>query len=1005
MKRLPVVYRENPSGKVYWRSLAEQAGDAKFAEQLPAEFPPGASEPPAETDVSRRGFMGIMGAAIAMTSLAACRRPEEKVLPYARPPEDVVPGNAMYFATAVPLLGTAFGLLVESHEGRPTKIEGHPSHPDSLGGTSHWIQASVLDLYDPDRSQKPANKGVEKTWGDLSAGLGDVARRIAASGGKGLVILTENHRSPTINAQLDALKKVAPQLRVVRYEPLSRQNARDGAKLAFGKPLEALYETSKAKVLVSVDADPFLREGRPVRQARGFADGRRAERAPDFNRFYAVESAFSVSGGMADHRLRLASKDVPGFLAAVAAELVSLGVNVGADVSAARKDANEKAAKFAKALAKDLVANKGASLLIVGDNQPAAVHALAAAINVALGNVGSTVDYVPTFDDLADGAASLVELAKSIEAKQVDTLVILGGNPAFDAPADANFANALASVPTSIHLSLWLDETGEKATWHVPRAHFLEAWGDVRALDGTTSVIQPLIAPLYDGKTEAELLAILAGQPQKAYDLVRATWKAQSTAPDFERVWRRALHDGLVVGSTYTKASVTVNGAEVAAAFKALPAPAGAVEVTFAPDYHALDGRGANNPWLQEAPDPILKNTWGNHAWIAPSMAKQLGVIDGDLVTVTVGSASAQLPAVVSPGHADNSVGLTIGQGRTRSGRVVKEARGVNTYPLRTSGGFGIAGATIAKAGGSAAIARTQEHFSMEGRAIVREATTAEFAKNPRFAQEVDGPPLENLWYPHEYKGHKWGMTIDLNACTGCGACHVACQAENNIPVVGMDGVIKSREMHWMRIDRYYDGTPEDPRVVVQPMLCQHCENAPCEQVCPVAATQHSPEGTNDIAYNRCIGTRYCMNNCPYKVRRFNFFHYNKPGSTAMFPGDEYPPPISEQRKMQYNPDVTVRARGVVEKCSFCVQRINRAKIDAHKEGRDRVRDGEVVSACAQACPTGAITFGDLNDPKAKVAERANLPLAYGVLAEINTKPRVSYLARIRNPNPELEQA
>jgi len=994
MKRLPIVY-DDRSNKSYWRSLDEQQNAPSFHDNLTREFPEGASEmSPEEGDFTRRNFLTVMGASIALAGLTACRRPEEHIVPYAKPPEEMIPGKPLYFATAVSFYGTAIGLLVESHEGRPTKIEGNPRHPDSLGATSTFLQGMVLDMYDPDRSPSPSEKGVKRTWDDANAALRAVAAKVKADGGKTLAIVTENHRSATLTLALEDLKKALPSARVVRYEPFARTNAHEGHKLAFGKALEAVHSLDKAMVIATFDSDAFYAESSPLKNARGWVANRDPEGGKKLSRMYAVESIHSVTGANAEHRLRLTSRDVGNALQALAQKLGVAGVAPAAPLSA-------PAQKFIDALAKDLQGNKSASAVLVGERQPAAMHAVAALINEALGNVGHTVNYVRVLDETSpEGPKAIAELAKAIESKQVDTVVILGGNPAFSAPADAGFGKALAAAGTSIHLSTHLDETGVACSWHLNRAHFLESWDDTRAEDGTYAIVQPLIAPLYDGKTDAEIVRALIGDVRKPFDLVRESFGKAVVGGD-DKAWRKALHDGFVAGTAFPAETVTGNAAAVAAAAKAVPAGAG-LEVTFQPDAHAYDGRFANNGWLQELPDPMTKIAWGSGVWLSPGTAKELGVKEGETLDLTVEGAKVNLPVIIAPGQADKSLAVMLGQGRKKAGKV-GDGVGVDTFPLFKSASGYIANATAQKgptpvdlpksaSQEPSILSRTQEHFNMESRPIVREGTAAQYAADPQFIKNMTphGPPLEGLWMPHGYTGHKWGMTIDLNACIGCNACMIACQAENNIPVVGMVGVRKSREMHWLRIDRYFEGTPEEPRSVTMPMMCQQCDNAPCEQVCPVGATTHSPEGLNDMAYNRCIGTRYCANNCPYKVRRFNFFNYAK--NTV------------GTQKMQANPNVSVRERGVMEKCTWCVQRINEARIAAKQHEPDgRVKDGTIVTACQQVCPTRAIVFGDYNDPKSVVAAKANLPRAYALLAEFNFRPSTQYLGKVRNPNPELE--
>jgi molybdopterin-containing oxidoreductase family iron-sulfur binding subunit len=991
-KRLPYPYVKDASAKRrYWKSLRERNDSPSLEAAMTREFAPGVADPP--DGVSRRDFFRLMGASAALAGVAACRRPDERILPYSRQPEEVVPGVPLYFATAMPWNGTAIGLVVESHEGRPTKIEGNPKHPESLGSVNSWAQASVLNLWDPDRSGEPTENGEPRSWEAASTVLAALGKKFAGTGGKGLAILTEGHRSPTTAAALARLKAALPSVSVFRYESFSKQNSRDGAKLAFGRPLEIVHDIDRAKVVVALDSD-FLMDDNVggVRHAKGFAKGRNA--GAGMSRLYSVESTRSVTGAMADHRLRLQSHEVANFALTLAREC-------GVSSIGQTRPLSPEAEKFFKAVAHDLDKNRQACTIVVGDRQAPAVHAAVHLANVLL---GGTSRFVQAFDDASDGPESIRDLAKAIGDGSVKSLVILGGNPVWNAPADANLGNLLAKLEDSLHLSEEKNETSAMCKWHLNRAHFLEAWGDVRALDGTVSIVQPLIAPLYDGKTDAEVVELLSGGNHNAYDLVRMTalagYAGAPAGAGFESTWRHALHDGTWPQTAYAAAVVEGRPAgDVAGAAAQVAAhPLAGMEVTFVPDPHAYDGAYANNGWMQEHPDPMTKLTWGNVALVSPADAKRLGVEDEGLVTISLqGGAQKTLPVIVLPGQAEGSICVPIGQGRKIVGRV-GEGIGVATTHFRTTGAFGYAGgAKVEAAAGSAELSRTQEHYEMEGREPVREVTLAQLAAKPdvvkemqeEFPREKNGLPLNLSGAEIDYsKGHKWAMTIDLNTCIGCGGCTVACIAENNIPVVGADGVRRSREMHWIRVDRYYEGSEESPRSMTQPMTCQQCENAPCEEVCPVGATTHSPEGLNDMAYNRCIGTKYCLNNCPFKVRHFNYFNYAKN--------------LPDLRKAQFNPDVTVRSRGVMEKCTYCVQRINFAKIDGHKQGTDKIADGTIKTACQQACPTDAITFGDLNDPTAKVTKLKNEPRSYVLLEELNVRPRTTYLARLRNPNPEL---
>ncbi|MGD8377554.1 MAG: 4Fe-4S dicluster domain-containing protein, partial [Acidobacteriota bacterium] len=929
----------------------------------------------------RRTFLKLMGASLAMAGLGACtRQPREEIVPYVVQPEEIVPGRPLFYATAMPLGGFGTGVLVEAHLGRPTKIEGNPDHPASLGATGPFQQASLLGLYDPDRAQTIQHLGEIRPWSDLLESLRLSMEALAADRGEGLRILTGTVTSPTLAAQIQELRAALPEMRWHQYEPAGRDTRRAGARLAFGEPVETYYRLEDADVILSLEGD-FLASGPAhLRYAREFSRRRRVDQGA-MNRLYVAESSPTVTGAKADHRLALRSADVEALAEAIA-------VAVGAELNGSGEPADHGA--WVRAVARDLQAHRGRSAVIPGDGQPARVHALAHAMNEALGNVGRTVVHIdPVEAEPVDQSASLAELVRDMNDGRVRLLVVLGGNPVYDAPADLGFGAALDKVGLRIRLGDHEDETSELCHWNVPRAHYLESWSDVRAYDGTVSLIQPLLEPLWEAKTDHEMLAAMLGRPtERPRDSVRQHWESRM-GPDFDRSWNRALHDGLVPGTAHPPREVGMRRAWD-------PGASGArredMEIVFRPDPTVHDGAFANNGWLQELPKPITRLTWDNAAMLAPATATRLGLSSEDVVELRLGERSVKAPVWVQPGQAEGSVTVHLGYGRSRCGRVA-EGAGFDAYVLRTSDAPAFRGGlTVVPVGDRYPLACTQTHHSMEGRHLVRSATLEHFREHPDFAQHmVHDPGPEMTLYPeHPYEGHAWGMTIDLNSCIGCGACVVACQSENNIPVVGKEQVGVGREMHWLRVDRYYSGEMDDPRFHHQPVPCMHCEDAPCELVCPVGATVHSSEGLNDMVYNRCVGTRYCSNNCPYKVRRFNFFNFNL----------DTPPTL----EMVKNPDVTVRSRGVMEKCTYCVQRINQARIVAHKEDRS-IRDGEIVTACEAACPAKAITFGDINDPASRVSARKGEPRNYALLGEVNTRPRTTYLAAVRNPNPELEPA
>jgi len=974
----------SPSGPKYWRSLEQLADSPEFRSYLEAEFP---REANVLDDIGRRQFLKLMGASMALGGMSACtRQPVEKVVPYVRAPEEIVPGEPLYYATATTLGGMARGVLVESHMGRPTKVEGNPEHPASLGASDIWMQAWVLGLYDPDRSKVNHNVGEIRPWSAFVDNLRVALEAQRERRGAGLRILTETVTSPTLAAQLRSLLREFPAARWVQYEPVNLDNERAGLLRAFGDEVSPQYHFEKASVVVSLDAD-FLTAGpNPVRQAREFARRRQASHAEGMSRVYVAESSPSLAGAKADHRIGLRAGAVELLAATLMLTLES------EDVEALPSAPH---AGWITAAAKDLLAHEGRGLVVAGAHQPPLVHAMAHAINARLGNVGKTVTYTaPVVAESVDQGQALAQLTSEMEAGQVDILLILGGNPVYTAPADLQFAKHLEKVPLRAHLSLYDDETSELCHWHLAEAHPLEAWSDARAFDGTATILQPLIQPLYDGRTAHEVLAAMSDRPSRsAHDIVREHWRQASGVSsdvEFERYWRRVLHDGVVPDTAFPIREVTVR-AQDAADFQITKPDLSSLELVFQADPTIFDGRFANNGWLQELPKPITKLTWDNAALVSPATAGRLGVKNGDVVELTWRERKVNAPVWIVPGQAEDSIAVQLGFGRRRVGSVGNGV-GFDAFALRDSAApwFGPE-LTVRKTGATQALACTQDHQSMEGRELVRVANLDEYRKQPDFAKKIDPDPPRDmtLYGEHPYEGHSWGMSIDLNACVGCGACTIACQAENNIPVVGRDQVARGREMHWLRVDRYFEGSPEDPKIHHQPIPCMHCENAPCEVVCPVNATVHSSEGLNEMVYNRCVGTKYCSNNCPYKVRHFNFFLYTNQ--------------TVEPLKMLANPDVTVRTRGVMEKCTYCVQRINGARIVAKREDRS-IRDGEVVTACQQACPTEAIRFGDINDKGSQVSQAKADSRNYHLLAELNVRPRTSYLAALRNPSEHIEE-
>jgi MoCo/4Fe-4S cofactor protein with predicted Tat translocation signal len=985
-------------GKRFWQSIEQLSETKEYRQFLEHEFPH-VPETDDQAGINRRDVLKFAAASAALAGLSACTKmPTQKIVPYVKPPEEIIPGRPLFYATAMTLAGVANGLLVESHMGRPTKIEGNREHPGSLGGTDVFAQAATLGLYDPDRSKTVMHDGRISDWASFQAAMGNAKTQLL-QGGTGFRILTEVITSPSLAAQIQGLVKQFPGSQWHQYEPCGRDNVREGAKLAFGRPVNTVYKLDQADVIVSLDAD-FLTFGPGhVRYAREFSSRRVAD-GPDtkLNRLYVVESMTTSTGAVADHRKALRASEVEAFARELAAAAGNSGVGGASGTSGIPAD-------WTQAAGKDLAAHRGSSVVIAGEEQSPAVHALAHAMNAALGNVGKTVYYTePLEANPINGIESLRALVNDIHGGKVQMLLILGGNPAYDSPADFDFVRTLLKVPLRIHSGLYYDETGEWCQWHVPAAHFLEAWGDARGYDGTASVMQPLIQPLYDGRSASEILASFTNDADKTgHDMVRDYWMGQRPEKDkaYEVYWETSLHDGVLAGTAFAPIGVSAHAGSIAS-------PAGVrggddIEIVFKPDPTVFDGRFANSGWLQELPKPNTKLTWDNGAMIAPQTAQKLGLKDGDYVKLELAGREVKAGIVLVPGHATNSITLHLGYGRSKAG-AVGTGPGFNANLIRSSEAPYIAnGLRIEKTGEKYYFAVTQHQYaidqegheaSQEGveearRDLVRIATLDEYRKDPHFAaSELDPKEMDQSLYPRfKYEGYSWGMTIDLNKCVGCNACVVACVSENNTPVVGKEQVMKGRAMHWIRVDTYFRGNLDAPEMYYEPVPCMQCENAPCEVVCPVGATVHSPEGLNEMVYNRCVGTRYCSNNCPYKVRRFNFFLYS----------DYTTPSLYGMR----NPNVTVRSRGVMEKCTYCVQRINAAKIQSEEQNR-AVRDGEIVTACQGACPADAIVFGNINDKNSRVAKMKANSRNYSLLDDLNTRPRTTYLARVLNPNPEI---
>ncbi len=998
------------TGKKYWRSVDELADTPAFREAVQREFPTQAAE---WTDpVSRRGFLKVMSASLALAGLSGCtKQPDEPIYPYVKEPEDLVLGRPVYFATAMPFNTGAVPLLVKSDAYRPIKLDGNPEHPFNRGTSDPLSQGSLLDLYDPDRSQRVLYRGEVRQFAAFLAVFRAMLADKKSNGGAGLYILSDTVTSPTLAAQWKAAQQTYPNAKWLQWDPINRDSAYSASKTAFGDYNDAQYRLQGADVIVSLDSDFLSGITHPgfLRLAADYAARRKlADAALTMNRLYAVESSPTTTGFKAEHRLVLRAGEIASFAASLAAA-------VGAGGSSSQPP-SDSAAKFLSALAADLKANAGKCVVIPGEQQPPEVHLAAIAINQALGNVGKTVVYTETVNPMPSiQGQDIVTLVNDMKAGKVDWLVILNANPVYTAPVDLHFEQALAKVKTTAHLGSHFNETAVVTEWHINGTHYLENWSDTRAYDGTATVIQPMIDPLYGGKSAHDVIQSMLSDPDTSpYDAVRKTWQASVGTGNAEHAWRKILHDGMVEGTAFQPKTVSAKTLDLAV--NPANQPDGTVEVIFRADPHVYDGRYANVGWLQEIPKPLTSISWDNAALMSFRTLAKFGLAEQDVVAIESNGNTVMAPVMAIPGHPDGSVTLHLGYGRRNGGRVAGGA-GFNTYAIRTSNALLFAsGATMKKTGQTYVFAVTKSHYtdhrsvvaggdgtadrSLEGdeasnRGIIRYATLDEFKQNPHFAHEEewvpeDPDPETTMFSNWRYDKNAWGMAIDQNSCVGCNACIVSCYAENNIAVVGKHNTEVGRIMQWIRIDTYFEGDLETPKAHFQPMTCQQCENAPCEQVCPVGATVHSPEGLNIMIYNRCVGVRYCSNNCPYKVRRFNFLLYSDFETESL--------------KLMRNPDVTVRSRGVMEKCSYCTQRIVAAKIAADKENRE-IRDGEVVTACQQACPTGAIVFGNVNDRASKVRKLKLQPRNYGVLADLNIRPRTTYIAEVFNPNPDLAEA
>ena len=1074
MKRIFQHPAPDLTGKQYWRSLGELSDTPEFRGWLEREFPAGAAELECD-EVSRRSFLKLMGASMALAGfgLSSCRKPEMHLVPFTKSAEWVIPGKELYYATAMPRRSGAIPLVVATVDGRPIKIEGNPNHLDSNGATDAFAQASVLDLYDPARSKRFVQKNKLSDRAAFEKYIAELRPKMAANGGAGLAFLVEESWSPTRDRLRAELQKEFPKMRWCVYDPLLSEAQHFSTQISFGDNIRLIPQFDKADVIFALDSD-FLNCGEgDLASIRGFTTRRRVREAKDsMNRLYVVENRFSLTGAMADHRLRYPASQIPAITHALATKIAVATKDPGLSSVLITLKAPLKPAKFnerwLEEAAQDLLSKPGASLVVAGPHQPVVVQLLVYGINSALKNIGTTA--ILRALPKVGRVSSILQLASEIDAGRIQQLFIFGGDPVYNAPRSItldrkskqplDWAELQKRVPDVVRLGQFEDATSALSQWHLPAAHYLESWGDALTASSSYVAIQPMILPLFDGVSEIELLSSLLGQAKAdGLQLVQETFRATAPPGDFGTAWSKFLHDGFASHLPPKDEPPKFNGNSAGGVAHTLwsndtPAPTkDSPEIVLVGSYSVDDGRYINNGWLQEMPDPVTKLTWDNAAMMSPNYAHQIGAKDGDLVQITVTDTSKDtsgkpirrelvIAALIVPGHADNSVTIPLGYGRKHTGPVGEEA-GFNGYLLRTSSNphfiiadkKGIASVTVKKVAGTYALSTTQEHFSIEGRGLVREATLEHYRGDEDFVKKIAGdeelPAVLPTIYTHPplTAPQQWGMTVDLNSCTGCSACVMACQAENNIPIVGKLQVSHGRVMHWIRIDRYFASAkpfnqdhgqwPENPEMVHEPMMCQQCENAPCETVCPVNATVHSEDGLNVMVYNRCIGTRYCSNNCPFKVRRFNFFDYTqRPIGKKKIAGfsvyQEYLGPLTKKgapdtMKLQKNPNVTVRMRGVMEKCTYCVQRIEEAKIAAHVRAgasdKTLIPRDSFTTACAQACPTEAIVFGDIADPETRVSKIKAENRNYRLLEYLNVKTRTSYLARIRNPNPKMPDA
>ncbi len=1025
----------------FWKGLDEKFQDSEFMQQTGKEFPeelPGFGAKLQEANTSRRDFLKVLGFSVGAATIAAgCEMPVRKSIPYLVKPDEITPGIANYYASSYVDGGKYCSILVKTREGRPIKIEGNNLSKITYGGTDAGAQASVLSLYDSYRPKGPVAMTKATTWGELDKAVYDKLQAIKAAGGA-IRIVAATIISPSLKAAIAKFTEQYPTTELVQHDAVSYSGLLDANELSFGKRVVPNYRFEKAKVIVSLGADFLGTWISPTEYAYNYAINRKVSKDnPKMSRHYQIESYASLTGLNAD--VRVPVKPSEETAAAITLYNLVAAKTGGSSISGGKLESKYIAS--IEAAAADLVGAKGASLVISGSND-VNVQLIVNALNQLLGNYGTTIDMVE-YSNLRQGNDTQYnKLVADVIAGTVKGLFLLNSNPAYNLPKADEFIEALKKVELTVSLNDKKAESETLCQYLAPDHHFLESWGDAEPRNGHISIIQPTIDPLFNTRAAGESLLKFAGIDKTYYDFVRENWNAnifgkQSGLTTFGNFWDRAVHDGVftytptgaapaAVGAPVTEGTPTLAGGaiDVAAAGAAALAnvKTGGIEVVVYEKTAIGDGKDADNPWLQELPDPVSKITWDNYACVSLAFA-EANKLDFtadrtrksygrtvQTIKISANGYEVELPVHIQPGMPDNTIAIALGYGREVVGKTGEV--GENAYPFITNYKNGgqrrySVDATFTETGKDYKLAQTQTHFSVSDglnqRGIVKTTTLDAYAANPAAGNHDRAhvkDHLFTLYGYHEFPGHKWGMGIDLNSCFGCGACVVACNAENNIPVVGKKEVTLSREMHWLRIDRYYFGDVENPSAVFQPMMCQHCENAPCENVCPVSATNHSSEGLNQMAYNRCIGTRYCANNCPYKVRRFNWFDYWGADSftlTGALENNYDPHEMSQDlTRMVLNPDVTVRSRGVMEKCSFCVQRIQEGKLTAKKEGR-KLKDGDIKTACQAACVTGAIVFGDVNNPETEVSIIGNDERGFKVIEEIHTLPSVTYLTKVRN--------